>query len=94
MLPEDLINIISEYSEEFKLRDWIPLEKLHWDYLSKNKNAIDLLEKNVDKIDWYWLSQNKNAVNLLEKYPDNINWVCLSENKNAIHLLEKNLDKE
>ena len=41
--------------------------------LSKNPNAIHLLEKNKDKIDWYWLSYNPNVMMLLEK---NININC------------------
>ena len=41
-----------------KLLDWVPLEKLDWDGLSSNPDAIHLLEKNPDKIDWYWLSMN------------------------------------
>ena len=76
-----------------KLLNWVPLENLNWYGLSKNPNAIHLLEKNPDKIRWNWLSQNPNAIHLLEKNPDKINWNCLSQNPNATHLLEKNLDK-
>jgi hypothetical protein len=36
----------------WKLRDWIDTEKLDWEMLSYNKNAIKLLEENQDKIDW------------------------------------------
>ncbi len=67
--------------------------KVNWRYLSKNINAIPLLEKHLDKIDWYYLSRNPNAISLLEKNLDKIDWYCLSRNPNAIHLLEKNLDK-
>jgi hypothetical protein len=28
-----------------KLRDWIEIDKLSWDCLSKNPNAIELLKK-------------------------------------------------
>ena len=35
-----------------KLRDWIDIKKLNWFYLSRNKNAIHLLEANPDKICW------------------------------------------
>ena len=59
--PEELINIISEYSEEFNLLEWIPLEKLDWSELSKNKNAIHLLEKYPEYVDWDKLSKNENA---------------------------------
>jgi hydroxymethylpyrimidine pyrophosphatase-like HAD family hydrolase len=61
--------------------------------LSKNPNAIHLLEQNMDKIDWYNLSKNPNAIYLLEQNIDKIYWTYLSENPNAIHLLEQNIDK-
>ena len=35
----------------------LPLQ-IYWKYLSKNPNAINLLEKNQDKIHWYYLSEN------------------------------------
>ncbi len=76
-----------------KLRDWIPIEKLSWKYLSANPNAIELLEANPDKIDWQELSRNPNAIHLLEANPEKIDWRYLSINKNAIHLLEANSDK-
>ena len=33
-------------------------DKINWDNLSKNKNAIYLLKENPDKIDWFYLSSN------------------------------------
>ena len=77
----------------WKLRDWIDIDKLEWDYLSlsTNKNAISLLEKNLDKIDWSNLSENKNAISLLEKNLDKIDWKYLSFNKNAISVYIKNV---
>jgi hypothetical protein len=67
-------------------------EKDHWDNLSANPYAIDILEKNEKSIDWYWLSGNPNAIKLLEKNQDKIKWAQLSGNPNAIDLLEKNPD--
>ena len=49
-----------------KLRDWIPIEKLAWTYLSRNPNAIHLLEQNIDKIDWYYLSANPCIKNYVD----------------------------
>ena len=68
-------------------------DKINWEQLSLNKNAINILEQNLDKIDWSYLSQNPNAIHLLEQNQDKINWIELSENPNAIHLLEKNQNK-
>ena len=63
-----------------KLRDWIQLEKLDWEMLSKNLNAIHLLEQNLEKISWFYLSKNPNAIHLLEQNQDKINWAILSDN--------------
>ena len=76
-----------------KLRDWVDSNKLDWNCLSRNLNAVDLLEKNLDKIRWGLLSSNPNALHLLERNLDKIDWVRLSSNPSAIHLLERNLDK-
>ena len=62
------------FQPKYKLLDWIPEDKINWEYLSGNPNAIHLLEKNIDKIDWYMLSRNPNAIHLLEKHPDKIDW--------------------
>jgi len=58
----------------YKLRSWIDINKINWDYLSHNPNAIHLLEKNLDKINWLQLSRNPNAIMLLEKNIDKIEW--------------------
>ena len=63
----------------YKLLDWINIDKLDWELLSLNPNAIYLLEKNPDKIDWECLSTNLNAILLLEKNQDKIDWRSLSE---------------
>ena len=41
-----------------KLRAFIDMEKLGWQFLSENPSAIHLLEANQDKIYWYFLSRN------------------------------------
>ena len=61
-----------------KLRDWIPIDKLDWYWLSKNPNAIHILEKNLNKVNW--LSSNPNAIPILEKNIDKIDWCELSQN--------------
>ena len=45
-----------------KLRDWIDINKIYWNWLSFNINAIELLKENKDKIDWDSLSSNPNAI--------------------------------
>jgi hypothetical protein len=47
---------------------------VNWDYLSRNPNAIDILEQNLDKVNWYGLSENPNAIHLLEQNLDKIKW--------------------
>ncbi len=48
-------------------------QKINWDELSKNQNAIHILEENLDKINWNWLSLNPNAIRLLEENLDKVN---------------------
>jgi hypothetical protein len=84
---------------EYKLRDWIPLDKLDWSGLSKNPSpgAIELLEQNQNRIDWNNITYNANpdAMKIIEK---NINKISnarfglekLSQNPNAASFLEKN----
>ena len=36
------------------------LDKINWDKLSKNPNALGLLTENIDKINWKELSSNEN----------------------------------
>ena len=67
-------------------------DKINWDKLSGNVNAIPLLETNQDKINWDNLSGNVNAISLLEKNMDKIDWPELSSNYNAIHLLDNGRD--
>ena len=52
-----------------KLCDQIDKDKLNWNTLSCNPNAIELLRENQDKINRYNLSENPNAIKLLRKKP-------------------------
>lgn len=36
------------------------ISKEGWENLSKNKNAISILEKNRNKIEWFWFSLNRS----------------------------------
>ena len=40
----------------YKLRDWIDINKIDWEYLSFNSNAIELLKENQNKIKWKFIS--------------------------------------
>jgi len=51
----------------WKLRDWIDESKLNWDYLSRNPNALHLLEQNQDKIKWDLLSKIHLYLNWIMK---------------------------
>ena len=58
---------------------WIcNLDKISWECLSENINAISILENNLDKENWDYLSGNINAISILEKNMDKLNWNCLS----------------
>ena len=36
----------------YELLEWVNVDDLDWGMLSRNPNAIQLLEKNPDKMDW------------------------------------------
>ena len=76
----------------YRLKSWIPLDKLYWRNLSANPAAIELLRENRHKIDWRSLSANKNpaAIELLRENRDKIDWIILSGNPAAIDLLREN----
>lgn len=83
-----LINIIQE---ELKY----PNNKINWQYLSLNPNALSILEKNKDKIDYDRLTQNTNpkavamVIKLYEKTNNPRLISMLSNNPSAIYFLEK-----
>jgi hypothetical protein len=77
----------------YKLRDWIDPDKLDYYFLSRNSNAIKILEKNLDKINWAYLSENPAAIHILEKNINKISWPGLFTNIAAIQIIENNLDK-
>jgi len=102
VLPDDILEKIVEkyktiFKIKYKLKDWIPPEKLDWDNLSSNPNAIEMLKAYPKKIDWSYLSSNPNeeAIELLKEYPNKIDWYSLSgnPNPNAIELLKANPDE-
>ena len=69
MLPVCILMVIDEYAMEYVLITWLVrfLTRLDWSELSRNSNAVSLLENNLDKIDWTELSRNSEAASLLGK---------------------------
>jgi hypothetical protein len=99
VLPDDILEkIVEQYKTifkiKYKLKDWIPPEKLDWENLSLNPNAIEMLKENPDKIEWGYLASNPNAIDLLKANLDKIEWGYLSENPSAIELLEEKINRE
>jgi hypothetical protein len=104
LLPPELReDIIAVYEKmlKYELRDWIPKDRLRWDILVYNYNAIDLLDANPDMIEWENLPSNTNkegVASLIRKYvfgnpkykkfANDIDWAQLSSNPFAIDLLE------
>jgi len=82
---------------KWKLKDWIPFEKLNFGQLCLNPNAVDILldEKNRTKIDWYLLSSNTNykIIDMISQNLNKIEWFILSENPSAISILNKHRKK-
>jgi len=67
--------------------------KYIYGFLSKNPNAIHIIENNISSVSWSALSKNKNAIHILNMYPEKIHWPNISLNPSAIDILEKNQDK-
>jgi hypothetical protein len=110
----DAIKLLKEritYENNLSRKEYYDLEgqnKIDWNQLLQNPNAIDLLKENPKKINFNYLSANPKAIDLLKeqiKYENTldvkeykvlknkINWERLSANQNAIDLLKENQDK-
>ena len=65
------------------LREWVPVSKLHYAYLSGNTHpgAMRLLEENLKRVHWSTLSSNPAAIHLLEQNLDKVRWYDLSYNQ-------------
>ena len=78
-IPYDLLKIVSGFliKPRMKLLDYIPIDKLDRVWLSKNPNAIDLLEEHPIKIYWTSFMFNPNfrqVMRICEKYSDISTW--------------------
>ena len=49
------------------IKNWIDINNINWNILSKNPNAIQLLEKNIDKINWFWFLEIQMLYNYLKE---------------------------
>lgn len=95
----DILSRIKDYTHDYKLHDWIELDKLDLNTLclnpKLNKECYELLKKNKDKINWEYLSENPSnyAIKLLQENKDKIKWNYLSRNINvkAINMVEERL---
>ena len=61
--------------EYWKLRDWVKIGKLEWNWLAQNPAAIHLInaKKHQKNIPWRYLSANPAAIELLMNNPNKIN---------------------
>ena len=103
-LMERIINDeLKEFLFKYKLREWIPFNKIVLSSFSLNPNAIDFLSlpANEKYINWGQLSKNTNlkALELIKaeimRNPNNpdIDWRALSNNPEAIEILDQHRDK-
>ena len=89
-LPDESLKLITEKFKtllKYKLRDWLPSNKLSNDFVSANPNAIDFfsLPHNRRLIAWHILSENPNAIDFLS-LPENKKFIFyhyLSCNKSS-----------
>ena len=93
-LAIDLLRERAVVENNMSKKDYKKLEdKIDWDYLSTNPNAIELLKKYPHKINWEMLSANTAAIDWLKENKNAIDWDILSVNPNAIQLLKENRKK-
>ena len=93
-LAIDLLRERAVVENNMSKKDYKKLEdKIDWDYLSTNPNAIELLKKYPHKINWEMLSANTAAIDWLKENKNVIDWGMLSENPAAIELLKENRKK-
>ena len=94
MFNDNIIHIILAYywqlldNKTKVLLDWIDYSKLHFDALSENPNAINIIKS---RIKYEKSLSNKKYNNLI--YYKKINWCKLCLNPNAIEILNNNKDK-
>lgn len=84
-----------EYCENYENYKNESIIKINWSMLSRNPEAIHLLEQYPDRICWKMLCTNPSpaAIRLLAQNQDKICWEVFSLNPGAIPLLEAYPDK-
>jgi len=100
-LPNDLKSLfVKKYlnmlPDEYRLRDWIPVDKIDWRGLCQNPNAINMIEERII-LDSTLSKEEYNIryyrlTNGLEY--KTVNWPSLSINKNAIKLIKERIIAE
>ena len=95
-IPFDLILHTASYlvKPKMKFLDWIPKNIFNFYWISKNPNAIHLLEKYPDKINWMYLSANPNAIHILKANINKIDSILLLNNPNIFEIdtIQMNLE--
>lgn len=84
------------FKPKYKLLDWIDKEKLEWNTLSLNPNAIEMFEGNEEKLIWHRVVKLENAISFIKKNLnrlDDLAWLKLNTNSNAINILLSNKNK-
>ena len=77
-----------------KLRDFNDIDKINWNCLSLNPNAISLLKENQNKIDWFNFSQNPNIMTYdYNQMKENMKNSGIAEELMAYIFHPKNMEK-
>jgi hypothetical protein len=97
-LPNELKSlIVNKYvnmlPKGYKLREWIPVEKLLWSPLCENPNAIEMIEERL-KSDSLLSEEEYNELYHFGFEYKTVHWPTLSINKNAIELIKEKIKAE
>lgn len=99
-LSPDIVLIIADYAEEYKLKEGVDEKKLKIDRLYSNPNAFGYLLKlfGEERINWGKISNNENdnaTFLLVKNHPEEIKLDLFSANSNpiAVDYMLKNPDK-
>lgn len=63
-------------------------ERMFWNLLALNPNAVSFLQDHLEKVNWKKLTYNPNSLPLFEKHPEKVQWDMFQMNPNPVWFIE------